>query len=79
MQTQDIMNIICEAHQNGQTFSGCKHPSWSEAFAYWKSVEEKFKSINSAMVPCDKVIEILRWHGPASSKLCRLEALVAQH
>lgn len=34
---------------------------------------------NSAMVPCEKVAEILHWHGSASSKLCRLEALVAQY
>jgi hypothetical protein len=46
MQTQEIMNAICDAHQKGQTFAGYKHPSWSEAFAYWKSVEEKFTSTN---------------------------------
>jgi len=36
---------ICQAHMAGQMDAGCKEPSWSNAHAYFSTVEEKFNSM----------------------------------
>ena len=42
----EIQEEICQAHMAGQMDAGCTHPSWSNASAYFKSVEEKFNSLD---------------------------------
>ena len=32
---------ICRAHMAGQFDAGCKYPSWSNAFSYFKSIENR--------------------------------------
>ena len=63
---QKIMNEICDAHQQGQIFAGYKHPSWSEAFAYWKTVEGKFTSMKSIKVHYE-IISARKYYGPIGS------------
>lgn len=37
---KNIQDIICQAHMAGQKLAGWPHPSWSEALAYFNTIED---------------------------------------
>lgn len=44
MENKELICIcICKAHMAGQRDAGCLHPSWSNALAYYKTVENLYK------------------------------------